>query len=561
MGRRIHSNSSAPLHNQTKKDNSARRVPRTTLCKLFLFLFLLHSPRSVTFHTGCVFRVPLFPLCQIPSITTATGKTISPHNRPAVSFPFPSYFHFTWRQLSTIVYRYVAFSPSPVCRPSCHLPTVPYLTPYFVNPSQSPPCPPVQIQLISSPTSVSPVPTLAFHTMDTTDPSSLAAAEAAKHVTIWNRREHRKIAGNAAPLRRNLEKYLKKHPECEEYKGQDKDPNCAPIDPATGERLLLNEHVPIWHTLENRKVTGNAAPLRKNLETYLRKHPHCEVYNNQDKLPRRVRPAPTWPTPNSSYPLPGHGEDSLASSSHMIPSTNITDTAGLPIHSTTGESASSNPTSKPRYVAASDGIPTSTPMLNPLYESFRNQHSAPFNQPSAPMPIPSAPCSSGGLHPSPPIPTSPHCSPRPVTPSYSDMVSSWSNQPEWTQPYPQPVLGGLICVPAAGSSHSNALFSTPNYTASALDGAENVNGIPIPGCSPCDRPDVLMGTSFGASLGANTNMDLACILGCTPRSMEQDPDLMQFSPSNFLSTGKSPINQSEQQLGTSGNQNSSTTNN
>ncbi|KAJ8907243.1 hypothetical protein NDN08_003724 [Rhodosorus marinus] len=100
---------------------------------------------------------------------------------------------------------------------------------------------------------------------------------AAEHVTIWNRIECRKIAGNAAPLRRNLEKYLSKHPECEVYRGQEKILEQSGI-------TKQNEHVPIWHKLDRRKVTGNAAPLRKNVELYLGKHPNCEVYTGQDKM-------------------------------------------------------------------------------------------------------------------------------------------------------------------------------------------------------------------------------------------------------------------------------------
>lgn len=41
-------------------------------------------------------------------------------------------------------------------------------------------------------------------------------------VTIWNKRDQRKLSGNSAPFRKNLAQYCRKHPDWEEYRGQDK---------------------------------------------------------------------------------------------------------------------------------------------------------------------------------------------------------------------------------------------------------------------------------------------------------------------------------------------------
>eukprot|EP00871_Galdieria_phlegrea_P001603 jgi/Galph1/2443/GphlegSOOS_G1130.1 len=57
-----------------------------------------------------------------------------------------------------------------------------------------------------------------------------------------------------------------------------------------------SERVAIWNKTHRRKIGGNAAPLRRNLETYLRKHPDCEVYCGQDlyretlSFPRPILP-------------------------------------------------------------------------------------------------------------------------------------------------------------------------------------------------------------------------------------------------------------------------------
>lgn len=52
-----------------------------------------------------------------------------------------------------------------------------------------------------------------------------------RRVTIWNPYEKRKLSGNSAPFKKNLEDYLKKHPDWEEYWGQDLDENGRKLFP------------------------------------------------------------------------------------------------------------------------------------------------------------------------------------------------------------------------------------------------------------------------------------------------------------------------------------------
>ena len=50
-----------------------------------------------------------------------------------------------------------------------------------------------------------------------------------------------------------------------------------------GAAMEANQRVTIWHVQQKRKIVGNAAPMVKNLQDYLDKHPGCEVYNGQDQ--------------------------------------------------------------------------------------------------------------------------------------------------------------------------------------------------------------------------------------------------------------------------------------
>lgn len=117
-----------------------------------------------------------------------------------------------------------------------------------------------------------------------------------EHVTIWVRSEKRKIAGNAAPLGRNLKKYLSQREDCEIYNGQDIREGAKPrkrrrpvekvSTKGTGES---DQHVPIWNRVLQRKLAGNASPLARNLEQYLAVHPEAEIYNGQDIATKRMK--------------------------------------------------------------------------------------------------------------------------------------------------------------------------------------------------------------------------------------------------------------------------------
>jgi len=125
-------------------------------------------------------------------------------------------------------------------------------------------------------------------------------------VTIWNSTQQRKISGNAAPMEKNVDEYLRKHPDCEIYNGQDKVPGAVKYDRNghTGDekptsRRTANadkdkdenqRRVVIWNRVEKRKLSGNCAPLEKNLEQYLKDNPNCEVVNDKvKKVPKKSR--------------------------------------------------------------------------------------------------------------------------------------------------------------------------------------------------------------------------------------------------------------------------------
>lgn len=141
----------------------------------------------------------------------------------------------------------------------------------------------------------------------------------ARRITVWNRQTKRKVSGNAAPMEKNLQEYLKKHPECEMYHGQDKHLTME----EKAQLIAEQNRIPIWNRAEGRKISGNAAPSEKNLSDYLAKHPHCEVYAGQDKAPGGwTKPTPTPSARSGASDFPSTASHNVAI---PTPGANITD--------------------------------------------------------------------------------------------------------------------------------------------------------------------------------------------------------------------------------------------
>merc|ERR1712072_450392 len=79
---------------------------------------------------------------------------------------------------------------------------------------------------------------------------------AEKRVTIWNWRDQRKLSGNSAPFKKNLQEYLRKHPDWEEYVGQDKDENGKKNFQPKKRRKDIKVDVPVKTDVTRKSMPG-----------------------------------------------------------------------------------------------------------------------------------------------------------------------------------------------------------------------------------------------------------------------------------------------------------------
>lgn len=117
-------------------------------------------------------------------------------------------------------------------------------------------------------------------------------------ITLWNTINKKKISGFVAPIRKNLIRYLAENPHLEPYscelemsdvrtllhrRNSDKPPEAE-------------EKVPLWNKFEHRLLKESDEPMKKNLEQFLRIHPEWEVYDGQYERLHALRLAkvPVW---------------------------------------------------------------------------------------------------------------------------------------------------------------------------------------------------------------------------------------------------------------------------
>lgn len=327
--------------------------------------------------------------------------------------------------------------------------------------------------------------------------------EGAQRVTIWNRFERRKLAGNAAPLRRNLQIYLSENPDWEEYTGQDGSlDDLLAVDPVNGLFVFVqNEKVPVWNRHLKKKITGNAAPRRKNLERFFENNPQCELYCQQDK--DQPPSAPAHPALGMQAPRfePVSVRESLPAE---MSATNAVNFGML----------------RPSANHFAPKVPTLTSADAASPVVFKAYNSSAFTHQLLTQDVP------------PPPPPHLHKIARPDDLPYSESMSSWANYP---------TFASVVNAPTPDASEASA--------AAAIERLMDTGEVAVPGAltrncvdeDPCSEAMVLsfgsdMETDFPMSergIGGDSLLSFdGSLLGAEERALDSVfPDAADFSPS------------------------------
>ena len=121
-----------------------------------------------------------------------------------------------------------------------------------------------------------------------------------ERATLWHPILKRKLSGTAAPKKKNLHAYFQRNPAWELYNHQD-----LYVTQEEKRKIIdAEKRITIWNRVTKRRTSGlvpigagsvlgrlltdtlaagNAAPREAKLESYLKSHPDCEVYNCQDR--------------------------------------------------------------------------------------------------------------------------------------------------------------------------------------------------------------------------------------------------------------------------------------
>lgn len=117
-------------------------------------------------------------------------------------------------------------------------------------------------------------------------------------VVMWDSFTRKIVPPSECPLLHDMDRVISANENWEVYKGQDKIPPVAPARGSSGPTnksykrkshqmgvdgslMDCTGHVVMWDRTKKKKLSGNAAPLRSNIERFIQRNPNFEVFRGQ----------------------------------------------------------------------------------------------------------------------------------------------------------------------------------------------------------------------------------------------------------------------------------------